>query len=468
MLELIIIIVYFLAVIVIGLTGRRKFLRMEEYMVAGRQYSTFFISGSLMATIIGGSATVGLAGLGFSRGLVGAWWLLVSSIGLVILGLFFARKVRSAGAYTLPELITRQYDRRVGLAASVLIATAWVGVTAGQILAAGKILSVLGIGSPVLWMVIFTLIFVGYTIFGGQYAIIRTDILDIVLIFTGILAGLGVLLWQTGGIEGLAAALPADHFSFPLSLQFEGVDLASYLLLIGLVYVVGPDLYARLFCARDGKTARKATLWSALLLAPFAFGIVLLGMGALVKFPGIAAEQAFPALITGVLPAAIAGLVLAALVSAVMSSASATLWSTGTIFTVNIIGHFRQAGGRDASLRSSRWVLLAMGLAALGLALALNGVITALLFAYTIYTCGVILPVIAGFYKDRLGVTSNAALAAIIGGGLAGLASKIWEIKYLDLGALAVSLLLLTAVSLLENRIRSRSNLPKAAIQNSK
>jgi solute:Na+ symporter, SSS family len=460
MLELIIIIIYFLAVIAIGLTSRRKLWRLDDFLVAGRQYSSFFIAGSLLATIIGGSATVGLAGLGFSRGLTGVWWLLVGSIGLIFLGFFLARKVRNFGLYTLPGLIEKQYGRQVALAASILIVVAWIAVTAGQILAAGKIFSVLGMGSPTLWMVIFTVIFVGYTMAGGQYAIIRTDILDIIIIFGGILLGLGVVLWHVGGIGVLINALPPDKLSFPLSSTFSGTDLTSYLLLIGLTYVVGPDLYSRLFSASDGKTAKISTLWAAILLVPFAFMITLIGMAALVLFPRISSEQAFPAIISGVLPSLVAGIVLAALVSAVMSSASATLWSSSTTLSVNILGRFSKSNDEGKSIRASRWSVLCISLASLGLALLLKGVITALLFAYTIYTSGVILPVIAGFYKDRLRVTSHAALAAIIGGGVAGIISKIWSIKYLDLGALLLSALLLVMVSLLENWIKGRKNRP--------
>ena len=298
MLQLGIIIAYFAAVIVIGLTSIKKRWRLDEYLVAGRKYSTFFIAGSLLATIIGGSATIGLAGLGFSRGLSGAWWLLVGVLGLIILGFFFAKKVRNYGLFTLPELITRQYDRRAGTAASILIVVAWIGVTAGQILAAGKILGALGIGTPVLWMILFSLIFIGYTLLGGQYAIVRTDILDIVIIFGGILLGVGVMLSQTGGFSGLFHALPADKLAFPLSSKFGLTDLFSYLLLVGLTYVVGPDMYARLFCAKDGQTARKATFWAAGLLVPFAFCITLIGMGAFYFFPQISPEAAFPSLIT--------------------------------------------------------------------------------------------------------------------------------------------------------------------------
>jgi SSS family solute:Na+ symporter len=267
------------------------------------------------------------------------------------------------------------------------------------------------------------------------------------------------MLWHLGGISLLLNAVPPDKLSFPLSSKFGAADFISYLLLIGLTYVVGPDLYARLFCAKDVRTAKVSTLWAAGLIIPFAFCVTLIGMGALVLFPQISPEQAFPAIITGVLPSFAAGFVLAALLSAVMSSASATLWSASTILTVNIMGqgaNNKKTENEAKSVSISRWGILFVGLASLGLAMVLNGVINALLFAYTIYSCGVILPVIAGFYKDKLKVTSTAALVAIIGGGTAGLASKIWNIRYLDLGALFLNLFLLLAVSLIENRIRAR------------
>ena len=72
MLQLIIIGVYFLGMIAIGLVSRRKVRGADDFLVAGRQGSSLFVTGSLLATIVGGSATVGMAGLGFTRGLTGA------------------------------------------------------------------------------------------------------------------------------------------------------------------------------------------------------------------------------------------------------------------------------------------------------------------------------------------------------------------------------------------------------------
>jgi len=457
MTELIIITLYFLAMLAIGIASRRKARGADDFFVAGRRGSSPFITGSLLATIIGGSATIGMAGLGFKQGLTGAWWLLVGSIGLLFLGLFFAQKVRRLALYTLPELIEKQYDRRMALAASVLIVVAWIGVVAAQIIAAGQILSILGMGSPTLWMAIFTVIFVTYTVLGGQHAIIRTDALQAVIIFVGISGGLALLLSRLGGWDGLQSSLSPGQFSFPLSPQFGGINLATLLLLVGLTYVVGPDMYSRLFCARDDKTAKASVLWTALLIIPLAFAITCIGMGAAALFPEISPEQAFPMVIKEVFSPLLGGIVLAALLCAVMSSADTTLLSASTILMVDIVGWLRPSLSPSKILPRSRWAIVLLGICSLVVALALKGVISALLFAYTVYTGGVILPVIAGFFKDRLKVTPSGALAALIGGGVAGLISKLLAIKYLDLGALLLSALLLFIVSFVENRLKKRT-----------
>jgi len=462
-LELVIIAAYFLGMIAVGVVSRRRAKGIDDFFVAGRKGSPLFITGSLLATIVGGSATVGMAGLGFTQGLTGAWWLLVGSIGLVILGIFFAEKVRKSGLYTLPQLVGKQYDGRIALAASILVVIAWTGIIAGQIVASGKILSVLGIGTPGLWMVVCSVVFVAYTILGGQYAVIRTDTLQAVIIFAGIFGGLAILLSRLGGWSGLTSCLSPGQLAFPLSPQFGVKELIAFLLLVGLTYVVGPDMYSRLFCARDVRTARISVFWTALLMIPFAFGITLIGMGASVLFPGISPEQAFPTVISEVFPPFLGGIVLAALLCAVMSSADTCLLSASTILTMDIFKRFRPSLSEEKVLFLSRWGIVILGLASLILALALKGVINALLFAYTIYTCGLILPVIAGFYKDRLKVTPRGALAAIIGGGSAAVVSKLLDIKYLDLGALLISGLLLLVVSLIDRRLKSRKGISDVA-----
>jgi SSS family solute:Na+ symporter len=410
----------------------------------------------LLATIIGGSAIMVTGKLGFVQGMTGIWWLLVGSIGLVVLGIFLARKVRELGLYTLPELVETQYNARTAFVASVLIVIAWIGIIGAQIIAAGTIMDALGIGNTQLWIAVFAVVFVIYTIIGGQHAIIRTDSIQSLIIFTGIIIGAVMVLVETGGIGGLKDSLGSEQFAFPLSDQFGGYDLVKLLLVVGLAYVVGPDMYSRINCAKDAGTARRSVFWTALLILPVAFGIILIGMGASTLFPDISAGQAFPVVIKEVLPPFLGGIVLAALLCAFMSSADTTLITAGTILSVDIVGKVKPGLDKQKLLVISRWSIVVMGLAALLLALYLQDIVDAILFAYTVYTGGVIIPVLAGFYRNTLKVTPTGAIAAIIGGGVAALISKLFDIKYLDVISLGISAVLLFTVSFLESRLRKR------------
>ena len=104
MFELAIIVVYFAVMITIGLVSRRQARGSDNFFVAGRRGSSLLVAGSLAATVIGSSSTVGMAGLGFIRGLTGAWWLLVGSAGLLVIGIFLAGKVRQFTVHFLLRL----------------------------------------------------------------------------------------------------------------------------------------------------------------------------------------------------------------------------------------------------------------------------------------------------------------------------------------------------------------------------
>jgi len=453
--QLIIIAVYFLAIIVIGVWSKRRAGSQNGFFVAHRQGTLPLITGSLVATAIGGSALIVTSRLGFELGLPGAWWLLVGSVGLVLLGVFFARRVRGAALYTLPELVEKQYDRRVSLASAILIVIAWIGVVAGQIVAAGSFLSILGIGSTTFWVVIFTAVVVVYAILGGQFSIIRTDVFQAPIFFIGIFIVLALVFSHVGGLEGLKASLPPGYFSFPTSPEFDWKMLLSLLILVGATYVVGPDMYSRLFCAKEEKTAQRSAILSAFLFIPLAFAITLIGMSAKVLYPQIMPAQAFPQVISGILSPALSGLVIAAIIAALMSSADTCLLSQSVILTEDIVKRVYPALDERKTVLLTRLSLIGLGLVALGLALILKTVYESLLFAYTIFTCGLVVPVIAGFYKEKLKVTPRGALFALIGGGVVGLLGKIPGLDIPlkgDLGLIgfAVSAVLLFAVSFLD------------------
>ena len=410
---------YLLAMLSVGMYSFKRIRSLSSFYVGDRSGGTLLITGSLMASVVGGSSTLGIAGLGFSRGLVGAWWMLVGAAGLLILSFWLSEKVRSLEVYTLPEILQSQYGSDLAkVISSVLIAVAWFGVIAAQIIAAGKILTVLWPLELPWTMVTVGTVMVAYTALGGQYSILKTDLIQFVIILAGIVICLVSAAAATGSLSSMAAGLPPGHFSFPVSPSFSFRDLLLFFLFVGSVFVVGPDIYSRLFCARTPRIARRASLITACIMIPLAFAIAFLGVSARFLLPDIAPESAFPALIMHLLPAGLNALVMAALLAAIMSSADTCLLTTGTIIIHDVVRPLLPARTPEKTLiLLSRTTVLVIGAFSIIIALRGQGIIGSLLFAYTIYSGGLVVPVLFGFYRDALRLHSLGAVSAVLSGG---------------------------------------------------
>jgi Na+/proline symporter len=132
--------------------------------------------------------------------------------------------------------------------------------------------------------------------------------------------------------------------------------------------------------------------------------------------------------------------------------------TAGTILSLDIVGGLRPGFDEKKLLAVSKGGIVVIGLVSLGLALYLQNIIDAVLFAYTVYTGGLIVPILAGFYREKLRVTPGGAIAAVIGGGTAALLAKLFDIRYLDVISLGISAALLFGISFVENRLRQKLN----------
>jgi SSS family solute:Na+ symporter len=436
----VVIFIYFLAMLAIGAWGLRT-KGLEDFHLAGRGIKLVLLTGTFCASIIGASATLGMAGLGFSNGLPGAWWMLSGTAGLLVLATFFAEKVRATGCYTLPELVGSFYGQRARFAASVLIVISWVGVIAVQIAASGKVLAAVFGGNETLFMVACTAVFVLYTVHGGQSSVIKTDLVQLMIIIAGI-----VVLFSRA-LETAEPGLLLSQ-SFPTSTQMDSWNVMSMLLVVGSAYLVGPDMYSRLFSAHSPKDAKISAAISAIILIPLAFLITSLGIFARSLYPAASPEQAIPILLTELLSPATEGLVAAALLAAFMSSADTSLMTATSILTFDIYKKAKPDSSEERLMTISRLFVVIIGFSALVLAISIPSIIKTLLIAYTIFASGLLFPVIAGFFRDRLGLTPSGALSALVGGGVTAI---IFGQKYPLLG-MVISAAFLFGVSWLERQ----------------
>ena len=77
----------------------------DAFFVNSRASGPWQVGISIIASCVGGSATLGMAGLAWQAGTPAFWWLGGGACGLFVLTLFLAKKVRESGAHTMPEMV---------------------------------------------------------------------------------------------------------------------------------------------------------------------------------------------------------------------------------------------------------------------------------------------------------------------------------------------------------------------------
>jgi len=147
--------------------------------------------------------------------------------------------------------------------------------------------------------------------------------------------------------------------------------------------------------------------------------------------------------------------IVAGLLGAIMSSADTTLISASTILSLNVVSpvsaRWRERGESPSpqqQLRLTRIFVVAVGAVAWMIASLQGGIISSLLLAYTVFVGGVVLPTLASFWKDRLGVTATGAMWAVMVGGGAAILGAIRGVgDYASLVPVLLSAVVLFGVS---------------------
>lgn len=409
------ILIYFLFILGIGVYSAFKIKNPEDYYVAGKKAGLLPVSGSLLATILGGSAILGTIELSQKMGWAALWFLLCAALGLFVL-LPISKYVRRFGNYTLPELLGSFYGKKAEILSSLIIPLAWLGIIAAQIIAAAKILNGLGFVSYENAAIISAVIFVLYTLLGGQLSILKTDLLQAVIIVAGLVALFVFASKDTGNLQ----FEPLTNGSL-FNPSFKVIDLIILMLTYSVTFVVGPDIYSRVFCAKNEKTASQSILLVAVILIPISYFLTYLGVYSQNNNSGIVSFAEM------LLPGWAYGLFIAALLSAVMSSADTTLLTSSMILSELISGNL----DHKKSFQLTRYIIVGMGTLSLIVALYVTSIIQALLLALTFFSGAFVIPTLVGLLK--LKAKTNNVVWAMLLGGITALAGKIMNIYYHEL-----------------------------------
>jgi len=326
-------IIFLLILLLIGLLNSRSRRKADDYFVAGRSRRFWSVFFSLGATVIGGSATLGLCGLAAENGFSAAVWLWGGAAGLICAGFFVAGAVVGEKVYTVPEFLGMFYSRWISRSASLVIVTAWTGVIAAQLLAVGHVVSAIFF-IPLSFSILITAAVLGFYVWlGGQHSVIKTDLLQ----FTVLLVGFCVLFGEIGQRVGAKRSMDLFSMEWTRLVSFPGTtgwNVFFLFLVIGVVFATGPDIFSRFLCSKDIKPARLAAWMAGTGLMPFSLLIAGLGILGGVLCPGIQGDALLPALVSGLDSGIIQGIVLTGILAAVLSSADTCVMTASTIMVM--------------------------------------------------------------------------------------------------------------------------------------
>ena len=329
---LVIVIGYLVGMLVIGyIVGKLKIKDADDYMVAGRRMGLFMVAFSLSANNIGGGSTTGLAGKAYTTwGMSAVWYVLAASIAMIPLA-YFAPKIRKTMAVTIPEVVGRRFGKFSSGFSAVLNILALFCLTSSQIAASGSVIAVLTGIDPKICLILAGVVVILYTTFGGMIADQISDLVQFIIILVGLAIATPFVIKGCGGWNAIASKLPGDQLSFT---KIGWVVIIGYIFNYFCTFLSGPEMISRFESAKDEKTAQRASLLSAVLMAAMAVFPTLLGLAALSVKEAIgspASGSAMMAVTEAFAPTIITGIVSAAIISATMSSADSNLLCMSTM-----------------------------------------------------------------------------------------------------------------------------------------
>ena len=398
---------YLVLTLVLGLWLARRNSGEADYFVAGRRLNGWLAGASMAATTFSIDTPLYVAGLVGARGLAGNWEWWSFGLAHVAMAVVFAPLWRRSGVLTDAAFTELRYGGAAaawlrGIKAFLLaVPVNCIGI-GYAFLALRKVVEALGLvsGQPAalgltdtVWLLmVVALLVMSYTVAGGLWAVVVTDLVQLVLAWAGALAVAAAALHVAGGMTALLEQLQALQRPELLSLvpwtwddsgfhwlQGSGISIPMFTAYIAVQWWSfrrsdgGGEFIQRMLATRDEQQARLAG-WVFLVVNYLvrSWLWIVVALAALVLLPaGADLELGYPALAVQLLPPVALGLVVISLVAAFMSTVSTSVNWGASYLTHDLYQRFVRpsAGSRELLLVGQLTTVLLLVL----------GVITALI-----------------------------------------------------------------------------------------
>ena len=321
---------YILLLWFVGWIASRRSKGSEGYLVASRDLSVLFVSSLVAGTWVGGVSVIGIAQGAFLHGLSAIWFQMGIWAAMCFTAAFLPKIITGKKTYSILDVVAHSYDRRTASLAGLFQLFFMIWATTMNIVGGGGILSFLlkGTISFSLGMVLTALVFCLYMVLGGVVATAYTNLIHLITIFLGVMAG-GICLWNDlGGLSPVRDSLPAFYFQ-PFGDLGVWTTLSWFLVNLSLGVLAQPVINAGV-SARDLHHGRLGILIGNLLAVPVPCVAALCGIIARYRYPEVASVQSLPILLSD-FPPVLSLLFLLGIWAPVMSAGSAFLMGATTI-----------------------------------------------------------------------------------------------------------------------------------------
>lgn len=314
--DIILIVGYFLGVVLIGtLWSRGKDSDLEDYLVAGRKITLFPFVATLVSTWYGG-----ILGVGEYSYLYGiASWVAFGGFyyfWAIIYAFFMSQRIRQGRHYTIPDELAQAYDKKTSLIGAVF--TFILTTPAAYVLMIGTMIQLIFGWSLMVSIIIGTAISVFYILIGGFRSVVKTDILQFLMMFIGFGLILPFAYFQYGGLEFLQTNLPASHWNASGGMSFQEIFVWFF---IAAGTLVDPGFYQRCTAVKSPKIARKGILMAIGFWIVFDFMTTTAGLYARAILPPIDNPvMAYPLLAESILPNIFKAIFFIGMLSTIMST----------------------------------------------------------------------------------------------------------------------------------------------------
>ncbi|NVP17876.1 sodium:solute symporter family protein [Candidatus Gracilibacteria bacterium] len=440
------VVLYLFVTLAIGLYFARKVKDSNDYILSGRNLPLYIITATAFATWFGAETVIGTSGAVIEEGFIG---IIEDPFGvalcLILIGVFFAKKLYNLNLTTLGDFYKLKYGRKVESVASIIIILSYFGWIAAQMLALGKILNIVTGIETTYGILIASTIVIIYTIFGGMYSIARVDFIQMIIIVLGLFMVVFQLVGAAGGLGNIFGQIPVGTFDIRPSLEpKEFLAWIAAWLTLGLGSIPQQDVYQRIMSAKSAKVA----MWGSIIA-----GLLYLTIAMIPAFLGITASILYPELVTSlgdnelVLTSMILNhtniftqiIFFGALLSAIMSTASGALLAPSTVLSENIIKPYFKDLSDKKFLLLTRYSVIIMAVLSLGFALTQGSVYELVAGTYSLVLVTIFAPLAFGLYWKK--ANSLGAMLAMIIGGLTYLKMEYYSDGEFIIPALLVGLL---------------------------